>query len=215
MVLGASEIQKYIKDGVKARFGKDGKQIYPTDLKECRYVFSFIGADGTDKCEYFYPLISNIPDDFEIEGVSVDMSLDKVFQKFHGAVLKKECRNTGEAIEIQPQEENMFVIKPKIVYIGVTQEVVNMPLNLVAKPIPRVTCFSSGLTIDRGLVNPNFYGPLKFGIYNKSQYPILIERGFRIITVTFEHIVGSSNAYVGFHQEGNKISTNGNFAPPR
>lgn len=168
-------------------------------------------------------LVENIPEDFEIEGASVDMSLEELYIKrpinnILGAQLTPKSRNTGHievAAGFLASENFCFFIEPRKQYLGVTREKVNMPSFLLGKPMPRVTTFSSGLLIQVGIIQPGFSGKLKVGIVNMTDEIIIIEKGTRFITVTFEKICGETELYNGYHQGGDKISTHGEDAPPR
>jgi deoxycytidine triphosphate deaminase len=196
MILAASELKRRIRDGSRARIG-DEKQ-------------------GT------YPLVEDIYRDFEIEGSSIDFSIESLYEikTSLDVNLFIDKRNTGRVVEVKTtrideEKRNVFYLIPSVPYIGQTREIVNMPLDLIAFPIQRVTCFTAGLSIETGVIQPNFFGKLKFGIYNRNSHVVTVEQGFRIITVVFQTLLGETNIYNGYHQGGDNISTNGEFAPPR
>jgi deoxycytidine triphosphate deaminase len=214
MILGAEEITKYIKNGLPARFEADGI----TQKNSEGYVFIDIAN------RYCFPLVENIPNDFEIEGASVDITIKDIFIKENidnciSSFLSVNGRNTGD---ISPAEEviadtgqKFYAIDTGQQYIATSNEKVNMPLFLLGKPMPRVTMFTAGLLVQVGIIQPNFYGQLKFGLVNMTNRRILIEKGFRAITITFEEIRGGVNAYSGLHQGGQVLSTHNKMAPPR
>lgn len=187
MILLPDEIENYIKNGVPV---KNSTEILP--------------------------LISNLPEDFQIEGCTVDFSIESLYLvDGYDIDLMRDYRNTGNIIPIEEDDNEVFTLKPKEAYIGLTKEIVNIPINLVAIPIQRVTCFTAGLSIETGVIQPNFFGKLKFGIYNRNKTTVRIQKGFRMITVMFKKLFGNANPYDGFHQGGTQISTMGRKAPPR
>lgn len=204
MVLGASEIQRYIQRGVVARIGKDKRQIIPEGSDLVKDTFG----------QSLFPLIDNVPEGFLLEGVQADLSLDSVFEATgKGIKLFKDSRSTSEMIELKDQD-GIYEILPGKYYFGTTREILNMPMHLKATVIPRTTTFRACLTVDCANVSPNYFGTLTFGFKLNTNEPVLLERGFRMVSVEFETFEGSANAYVGQWQ-GGRITTNGQTVGPR
>lgn len=230
MILGSENIKENIVHGVEARFNDDGTQkliFLPVDGENSYTIEDVINVND-DSGNMLFPLVQNVDDyDFKIEGTTVDLRLDRLFKRdvYSKVFLANDFRDTGKSEEVLPvyykysenddKEHKVFTLEPGVPYIGVTKEQLNMPVDLGCRFKPRVTMFSSGIFIASGFVNPNFYGKIKFGIINLNRVPNYIEQGFRVISAVFEEILGETNAYTGYHQGGNKITTDGMIAPPR
>jgi deoxycytidine triphosphate deaminase len=209
MFLGASEIWDRINNGVLARFDKDGKQIPPSeeDLTAKNVVWF------EEEKAWRWTLIQNIPDDFQIEGCTVDLRIDKVFRHRGLAKLFVDKRETGKTQEIFPRN-NLLYIPAGVPILVQTMEIINMPNDLLMVPGPRTTMFRSAIMMNMTFTNPGYFGPLTFLAVNTQQMDVPVERGFRMAQVAFAEVKGSNIGYSGLWQ-GGKVSTDGDFAPPR
>jgi deoxycytidine triphosphate deaminase len=208
MIFGTSEIVKCIEEGVVSRFDKEGNQINPDQFDD--------GSESkwnniVDK--WFWPLIQNLGDNFKIEGATVDLRLEKVFEHQGGAELLLNGRNTGN-IEEQFPDNNKFIIKPSQPYLVSTYEKVNMPSFLIAYISRRTTMFRSGISLEATYTNPGYFGKLTFMMINFTYNDIVIEKGFRIAQMAFNNINGEIDAYSG-NWQGGKVHTAGGFDPAR
>lgn len=206
MFLGADIVQKMIDEGVPARFKEDGSQVAPQNGESYKF-------DNENKT-WIFPLIENLPKDHKIEGCSVDLRLDEVFEHQGGAVLLVEKRNTGDVIKMQPDAEAIYTLKSGRSYLVTTMEKVNMPNNLFGVLQSRGTLCKAGILFKSGVVNPNYYGNLTLIIFNATPTDIKIQKGFRFANLTFGQIIGNANAYIG-NWQGGKPHTDGKFDPPR
>ena len=210
MILGTSDLWERIQKGSPARFNSDGSQIKPTDdeIKKGE-------AGWSEKLNlWIWTLIDNIPDDFKIEGCTVDFRLDRIFYHQGGAELYLDKRNTGKTYEVFPVY-NKFIFKPHTPILVQTMELVNMPMDLMMIPGPRTTMFRSGIALYLTFTNPNYFGPLTFLAENITERSISIEKGFRIAQMAFAQVSGVNEAYVGQWQSGSKAGTQGDFVAPR
>ena len=134
------------------------------------------------------------------------------------AKLFNDKRNTGMDFSATKRilgGKDCFLFEKNKYYLCKTIESVNLPVNFQGLLFPRTTMFRSGIQILHGTVQPNYYGPLTFGLKNISDADIFIEQGFRCLSIGFEHIEGESVAYNGNWQDGRDTGTNGEFDPAR
>ena len=190
MILGVDIIRKYIKNGVKV-YDKEGK-------------------------EHIKPLIEGLgPDQIDgIEGVQVDLRLDKAFSIKEGAQLCVNSRTTPKVEECTFWgSDNRLIILPNEYMLVQTKEWVNIPLDLVADVRGRTSLFRSGLILKSAYVSSNYQGVLTFGLHNASGAIVKIEKGFRISSISFHKIDGKAAPYHGIWG-GDKVSTNGEVERP-
>lgn len=164
-------------------------------------------------------LITDLGNDFKIEGCLVDLRLDSAHIVTGTIELFNDRRNTGSITPVgfhfdDDNKREVFVVQPNTIYLVSTIETVNMPSDLAMYISRRSTIFRSGLSLDATFTNPGYKGKLTFLLINNNKIPVTIERGFRIVQVGFFEIKGSCELYNGNWQNG-KISSNGNFDPPR
>jgi deoxycytidine triphosphate deaminase len=164
-------------------------------------------------------MITNLPEDFIIEGTSVDLRLDSVFIVYdHSDIsLTSEGRITAKYDILNPVEKNgklLYYIDPDSMYFVNTIERVNIPDGIYVDIKPRSTLFRSGIELDVTGINPGYQGQLTYMMYNRLKVPMVIERKFRICQLIFHEIKGDCNKYNG-NWQGGKISSNGELNPNR
>jgi len=191
MVLGASEIKKLIKEGVLVLTEK-GSQIRK-------------------------PLVEEISEEqIElIEGTSLDLRIGYIYAIDGSAELRLRERITPPTKLLASFERGdmEFLFEPKNYYLVQTIEKVNLPSYLLGYITPRTTMFRSGLFFQTSFISPNYQGRLTVGVENLSNFPILIELGFRILTICFFKIEGEATPYRGIWQ-GGRVSTEGKKERP-
>jgi len=211
MLLGGEKIVEYINSGIPARFGEDGQQINIED------AIAKSGED--DNITYYFPLIENAADPLIVEGAVYDLRLCSSFvHSSEKTSLFNNKRNTGHDFPVTRRiigGKDCFLFEKSKYYLCKTIESVNLPVNLQGLLFPRTTMFRSGIQILYGTIQPNYFGPLTFGLKNISDSDIFIEIGFRCLSIGFEFIDGASIPYNGNWQSGEKIGTNGSFDPAR
>jgi deoxycytidine triphosphate deaminase len=209
MLLGGHEIARLISEGVPARFKIDGTQE-EKDLK----------LGDNEKGLHLYPLINSIDENAIIEGASFDLRLGGVFlhepTKYRRLLINS--RNTGKYDPLKTRTigdvSDLYILEPERYYLASTIESVNLPLYLLGRLVSRTTCFRSGLQVLCSDINPNYFGTLTIGLKNLTNTSLIIQRGFRIVSIEFYIIQGKSNPYVG-NWQGGKVSTEGEFDPSR
>ncbi len=160
-------------------------------------------------------LIENLPEDgFNIEGCTVDFRFGALFRHYGNALLKEDSRNTGDVIEEDHLENNMYMLLPKTTYLISTVEKVNIPNFLVMHIDTRTTMFRSGIQLTATYTNPGYSGQLTFMAYNFTDSIVYIQKGFRIAQACFHQIYGNVDPYIGQWQNG-KVHTNNKEVGPR
>lgn len=211
MLVGGENLIKYITGGVPARFNEDGSQVNTDEA---------IAKSGSEDAPiYHFPLIENIIDPLVIEGAVYDLRLGEAH--VHSSEKTKlyiDSRNTGNDYPLTKRiinGKNCFLFEKSKYYLCKTIESVNLSNNFQGLLFPRTTMFRSGIQILSGTVQPNYFGPLTFGLKNMSDSDIFVEVGFRCLSIGFEFIDGASVAYNGNWQSGEKTGTNGVSNPAR
>jgi len=191
VVLGADQIQLMIKNGV-----------------------TVLDSDGK---EHTKPLIENLGKEQieKIEGTTVDLRLDEAFTLEGGARLAVDSRVTPKIKQVfgKSSESSFLTVQPDDFFLVQTIESVNIPVNILADVRNRTTLFRCGLYLKTAYISPNYQGVLTFALKNLSNFPVEIERGFRIACISFTQIIGDSVPYQGVWQ-GKRASTNGEEERP-
>ncbi len=137
-----------------------------------------------------------------IQGAGVDIRVGKAYRLKSGGKLGREERIlpaieeiTGEGIKLEKGE-----------YILVeTMERVNMPMDLMARVLPRSSLFRCGVSLRNAVVDPGYKGTLTFGLKNESEHKFELEKGARIAQIVFETVDGGTTAYAGRYQGGKVV----------
>lgn len=169
------------------------------------------------------PLIENFESLDQLEGVTFDLRLERVFELEGNLEILKESRKTPvifhedawglSKTRSERPYSSFYYILPGKYYLITTKEIINMHLDLTGIIKPRTTTFRGGLMLRAGFVNPNYQGQLTFGLFNLHKTEAKIEVGARIASIIFQNIEGEIIPYQGVWQ-GGKISTGGDKERP-
>jgi dCTP deaminase len=125
-----------------------------------------------------------------VQPASVDLRLGSSFRVFHNhraaAIdLREPPTNLTEHIVIEPDEA--FVIHPGEFVLGVTQELVSLPDDIVARIEGKSSIGRLGLIVHAtaGFVDPGFAGTLTLEITNLTRVPIKLWPGLPICQLSF------------------------------
>jgi dCTP deaminase len=125
-----------------------------------------------------------------VQPASVDLRLGSSFRVFHNhraaAIdLRDPPTNLTEHIVIGPDEA--FVIHPGEFVLGVTQELVSLPDDIVARIEGKSSIGRLGLIVHAtaGFVDPGFAGTLTLEITNLTRVPIKLWPGLPICQLSF------------------------------
>jgi deoxycytidine triphosphate deaminase len=165
------------------------------------------------------PLLENIDESQieGIEGVSVDLRVDKVFvllvtdEQMAVTSLMRDSRSTPEYDELSyvHQAKEIWQLDSACYYLVQTMETINTPDWLAPVCYPRTTLFRSGVKLHCAPVSPGYQGVLTFGLeVDPALDWFVLQRGARIAQVRFELIYGAAVAYDGQWQ-GGKLASQG------
>ena len=167
--------------------------------------------------EEFHYLVENTPEDFVIEGNTVDIRLNEVFSTIHnlyGYEIRVEKRQTAKLCKEELRKDNDYYIYPNKAYTVTTMESLFTPKDILVYIFPRMTLIKNNLLLNVSCGNSGFRGPLTFGLLNYGLSTIRIERGVRIAQLVFHEVKDPGTPYNGQWQ-GGKITSNGEFVGPR
>jgi dCTP deaminase len=129
-------------------------------------------------------------DERMVQPASIDLRLGRSFRVFHnhriGAIdLADPPRNLTEHVAIA--EGDSFVIHPGEFVLGVTEEHVELPDDLVARIEGKSSLGRLGLIVHAtaGFVDPGFAGTLTLEITNLTRVPIILWPGKAIAQLSF------------------------------
>lgn len=112
------------------------------------------------------------------------------------AVQKKEIRCLDIAdpkIDASYSQSEMdadgYVISPKEYVLVSLQEHITLPENLTAHLRPKTSFTRLGLIVSGQHCNSTYSGVLWVGLFNATNYPIRIHKGFSIAQIVFEQLV--------------------------
>jgi deoxycytidine triphosphate deaminase len=134
------------------------------------------------------------------EGAGFDLRLGKVHKISGEAYLGNTHRKTTKVdlvFEYDPNNLQVYALKPGESILVTTVEKVNMPLNLTANMWARGTLYRSGVVLSGGNIAPGYCGELSFTLANCGQVNVEIEMGARIVHILFFEVLGKSNEYRG------------------
>ncbi|MCK5020543.1 MAG: hypothetical protein KAS32_26225 [Candidatus Peribacteraceae bacterium] len=180
MFLGMSEILKMINEGVNVR-----GEVLP--------LIENVGQDQLDKPE----------------GTVWDVRLDTIHRLEGEPELLLDSRTTAKsgrtATFITNGDRIINILDPGVTYMVTTMEKLNTPEDILPIITRRTSMFRSGIIMQMGFVAPGYTGKLAFTMYNSLPTPIKIERGFRIASLAFGQIEGSTVLYDGVWQDNKQF----------
>lgn len=156
----------------------------------------------------------NIDPKPHIETCQVDLSVGDIWYMTSKQEprLMKDSRLTADVMPYYAAN-NVWELKPMTPYQVTTKETVNIPADVYMHITPRRTTFASGLCVFLTDAKPGYHGKLSFtvvfmiGNEKEVRNRIYIEKGFRIISATFEKLQKSVQPYSGFWQGGRPEGT--------
>jgi dCTP deaminase len=125
-----------------------------------------------------------------IQPASVDIRLGNSFRVFHNHRIQSidladPPRDLTEHVEVP--EDGEFVIHPGEFVLGRTEELVEIPEDLVCRIEGKSSCGRLGLVVHAtaGFVDPGFRGTLTLEITNFNSVPIVLRPGLPIAQLSF------------------------------
>jgi dCTP deaminase len=131
----------------------------------------------------------------EVHASSVDLRLGKVFKIYdHSKIAILDPKNKDAMPKImrtiEVSEEVPFIIQPGEFILGVTEETITVPDDLVIRVEGRSSLGRLGIIIHStaGFVDPGFSGTITLEISNINRLPIALYPGMRICQIAIEEM---------------------------
>lgn len=153
-------------------------------------------------------------EDFVVEGATVDVRANTVFEHQGYSEFYITGRNTGKIDSVLPDENGIYELHPWTSYLISTIESVNMPLDLLGIIETRTTMFRGGCLIRGTYVDPGYSGILNVMFCNFTPTLVKLERGSRIAQIGFWKVDGECKKYHG-KWYGGVMHSDGKFIDPR
>jgi dCTP deaminase len=141
-----------------------------------------------------------------IHASSMDLRLGNTFKLYEHskfAVLdpKKPESFAGNMRTITIPEGEAFIVQPGEFVLGVTQETITLPDDLVARVEGRSSLGRLGIIVHStaGFVDPGFSGTITLEISNLNRLPVALYPGMRVCQLAFEMM--SSVADTPYHMK--------------
>lgn len=129
----------------------------------------------------------------EVYASSVDLRLGNIFKVYdHSKIAILDAREkdaTGKIMRmIEVKESESFIIQPGEFVLGVTEEFISVPNDLVVRVEGRSSLGRLGIIIHStaGFVDPGFSGTITLEISNINRLPIALYPGMRICQIAIE-----------------------------
>lgn len=141
-----------------------------------------------------------------IHASSMDLRLGNVFKVYeHSKYALLDPKNPMTFAKnmriITVPDNEPFIIQPGEFVLGVTQEVVSIPDDLVVRVEGRSSLGRLGIIVHStaGFVDPGFSGTITLEISNLNRLPIALYPGMRVCQIAFEAM--SSPAETPYHKK--------------
>lgn len=138
-------------------------------------------------------LSSDPPEKWHIHASSMDLHLGHTFKLYEHskfAVLDPRDAETfvGNMRTIVVRDNEPFIVQPGEFVLGVTQEHITVPEDLVVRVEGRSSLGRLGIIVHStaGFVDPGFSGTVTLEISNLNRMPVALYAGMRICQIAFE-----------------------------
>ena len=146
----------------------------------------------------------NMP--YHIHASSMDLHLGETFKLYEHSKFalldpKDPQTFTGNVRTIMIREGEPFIVQPGEFVLGVTQERITVPDDLVVRVEGRSSLGRLGIIVHStaGFVDPGFSGTITLEISNLNRLPIALYPGMRVCQIAFEQM--TSPAETPYHKK--------------
>jgi deoxycytidine triphosphate deaminase len=94
-----------------------------------------------------------------------------------------EKNDDGEVDYITKSYKDTWILEPHQYFLGVTNEKVNIPLDIVARFDARTSLMRGGMFAFATWAHPNYYGEITFGLYNFTNRVNYIQRNAKVLSI--------------------------------
>ena len=133
--------------------------------------------------------------EYHIHASSMDMRLGNTFKLYEHsrfAILdpKKPETFAGNMRSIEVEDGEPFIVQPGEFVLGVTQETIKVPDDLVVRVEGRSSLGRLGIIVHStaGFVDPGFEGTITLEISNLNRLPVALYPGMRVCQIAFEQM---------------------------
>lgn len=156
-----------------------------------------------------------------IQPASLDVRLGDSFQVFRShrvGSIDLADPPVGLTEQVAPDDKNRFTVHPGEFCLGVTQERVRIPNDMLCKIDGRSSIGRLGLLvhITAGIIDPGFEGTITLELANLTRVPIRLYPGLTIAQLTFQYLDGPAERPYGHpdlnsHYQGQSEATASRF----
>lgn len=140
--------------------------------------------------------------DTQIQPNGVDLTIRNVelLESTPGVIdFTGEKRTFPQRKALSWSRDDIVELSPGNFYLGWTNEMVNMPSNMVGILKPRTSAFTMGLAISTGVVDAGFRGHIRFGL--SASVPVKVIKNARLIHMVVARLSGRTKEYEGIWKE--------------
>ncbi len=131
-------------------------------------------------------------DEDKLQSESYDISIGEqitIFRKEIRCLDISEQKTIDNIYEIVKLTTEGYVISPKEYILVSLRENICLPSNVTAHIRPKTRYTRLGLLVSDQHCNSTYNGKLSIGLFNATEYPIRIKKGYTIAQVIFEELV--------------------------
>jgi len=147
------------------------------------------------------PLIEGLIDvDKQLQPAGVDLTVKEIYAfKSHGKIDFTNRERELSELELVPFDENEWAFLKPGFYLIKYNEVMNMPLNLIAIGKPRSSLLRMGAFVVTAVWDPGYRGRSVSLLVVGNPNGIRIKRNARVVQLVFLRLTKESTAYRGVY----------------
>jgi len=147
------------------------------------------------------PLIEGLIDvDKQLQPAGVDLTVKEIYAfKTYGKINFTNRERELSELELLPFDENEWVFLKPGFYLIKYNEVINMPLNLIAVGKPRSSLLRMGAFVVTAVWDPGYRGRSVSLLVVGNPNGIRIKRNARVVQLVFLRLTKESTAYRGVY----------------
>jgi dCTP deaminase len=146
-----------------------------------------------------------------VQPASIDLCLGDEFIVYepHGQMyvdLDNPIDESAKKVKAPP--DRGFMLQPKQFILGVTEEVVNLPNDIVARLEGKSSIGRLGIMIHvtAGFIDPGFHGPITLEICNLRDIPVVLRPGLPFCQLSFQFLSSPcAKPYNGRYQDATGV----------
>lgn len=134
-----------------------------------------------------------------IHASSMDLHLGEIFKLYEHSKFplldpKDPITLSGNIRTIKVKEGDPFIVQPGEFVLGVTQEQITVPDDLVVRVEGRSSLGRLGIIVHStaGFVDPGFSGTITLEISNLNRLPVALYPGMRVCQIAFEQMTSAA-----------------------